>query len=103
MAAELGHPSAEAFLTDYLGLDLDIVGRVVGWLEQEQPTEAVTLQAAVEAAAAQTLGTHGTNQHGVKEVVITTSSKDRGQAYLLRRIARNQPALISSDRANTTE
>jgi hypothetical protein len=89
MVAELGHPSAEAFLTDYLDLGLDLVGRVVGWLEQEQPAEAVTFQAAVEAAAARPLAKHGTNQHG--EDVRTEPPVSRGetQAYLLRRIARD--------------
>jgi len=43
-AETMGFESAEAFLTDYLGLDLDLVQRVVGWLDQEQPTEPVTLQ-----------------------------------------------------------
>jgi hypothetical protein len=43
MAPELGYDSVESFLKQELQLDPDLVNRVVGWLEHEQPTEAVTL------------------------------------------------------------
>lgn len=46
MAPELGYDSPEAFLREELQLDPDLVNRVVGWLEQEQPTEAVPLELA---------------------------------------------------------
>lgn len=46
MAPELGYDSPEAFLREELQLDPDLVNRVVGWLEQEQPTEAVPLERA---------------------------------------------------------
>ena len=54
MAPELGYDSVESFLKQELQLDPDLVNRVVGWLEQEQPTGAVSLQE-VEAA----IGKHG--------------------------------------------
>jgi hypothetical protein len=50
-AEAMGYESGDQFMTDYLSLDLDLVHRVIGWLEQEQPTEASPLQLA--------LGTHG--------------------------------------------
>jgi len=46
MAPELGYDSPEAFLREELQLDPDLVNRVVGWLDQEQPTEPVTLEQA---------------------------------------------------------
>ena len=50
-AEAMGYESGDQFITEYLSLDLDLVHRVIGWLEQEQPTEAVPMQLA--------LGTHG--------------------------------------------
>jgi hypothetical protein len=44
MAPELGYDSVESFLKQELQLDPDLVNRVVGWLEQEQPTKAVSLE-----------------------------------------------------------
>jgi hypothetical protein len=44
MAPELGYDSVESFLKQELQLDPDLVNRVVGWLEQEQPTGAVSLE-----------------------------------------------------------
>jgi len=41
LAEGLGMESGDRFLTDYLSLDLDLVDRVLGWLKQEQPTDAV--------------------------------------------------------------
>lgn len=78
MAPELGYDSPELFLRQELQLDPDLVNRVVGWLEQEQPVEAVTLEQAdrasraeAHAATANTLtGTFaqaGDNQHTLKD------------------------------------
>lgn len=47
-AEAMGYKSGDQFITDYLSLDLDLVHRVIGWLEQEQPQEAVTLQLALD-------------------------------------------------------
>lgn len=43
-AEAMGYESGDQFITDYLSLDLDLVHRVIGWLEQEQPQEAAPLQ-----------------------------------------------------------
>lgn len=53
MAPELGYDSPELFLRQELQLDPDLVNRVVGWLEQEQPVEAVTLEQADRASRAE--------------------------------------------------
>jgi hypothetical protein len=57
-AEAMGFDSAEAFLTEYLGLDLDLVQRVVGWLDQEEPAEPVTLE--------QVLRSHGGDRRSVE-------------------------------------
>ena len=95
LAEELGLGSGDQFLTDYLNLDLDLVGRVLGWLEQEQPTEATPYQLAIELAKAQPLAAHRrpTAEEQESKGSVTTF-KDRGQTYLLRRIARDQPQLL---------
>ena len=99
MAQELGHDSADRFLTDYLGLDLDLVQRVVSWLDQEQPSDAVPLALADRASQAQPLAAHGTNQH--QEDVRTEPPASRGetQAYLLRRLARDAPEVLERVKA----
>lgn len=43
-AEAMGFASGDHFITDYLSLDLDLVHRVIGWLEQEQPQEPAPLQ-----------------------------------------------------------
>jgi hypothetical protein len=53
MAPELGYGSPEEFLREELQLDPDLVNRVVGWLEQEQPIEAVPLGVADRASRAE--------------------------------------------------
>jgi hypothetical protein len=63
-------------------------------LHAQGHTEAVPLQLAIEQAKAQPLAEHGTNQH--REEVRSEPPIARGetQAYLLRRIARDQPKLL---------
>ena len=98
MAPELGYDSVESFLKQELQLDPDLVNRVVGWLEQEQPTGAVSLEE-VEAA----LGKHGgdrrstqakedqvANGHLKPANRLSSSSQER----LLRGIARDQPTFL---------
>ena len=105
MAPELGYDSAEAFLLEELQLDPDLVNRVVGWLEQEQPTGPVPLELATRAAAAQPLAQHGTNQHAEmqgEEDVLTTRPIQRGSTnagYLLRRLARDAPEILERVKA----
>lgn len=96
-AEAMGYESGDQFITDYLSLDLDLVHRVIGWLEQEQPQEATPLQLVIEQAKAQPLAEH--RRPTLQEVTdkgsnATFTRQDRGQAYLLRRIARDQPELL---------
>lgn len=67
---------------------------MVGWLEREQPAEAVTLAAAVEAAKVQPLGEHGGERVREQGSDSTLPTRGETQAYLLRRIARDQPELL---------
>jgi hypothetical protein len=96
LAEGLGMESGNRFLTDYLSLDLDLVGRVLGWLEREQPTEAVPL--ALAASQAQPLAAHGEIGNGRADESrgsnATSTKQDRGQAYLLRRLARDAPEVL---------
>jgi len=97
-AEAMGYESGDQFITDYLSLDLDLVHRVIGWLEQEQPQDAAPLQLVIEAAKAQPLAKHGEigNGRDTESRVDLIKSTDGGtsRSYLLRRIARDQPELL---------
>ena len=95
-AEAMGYESGDQFITDYLSLDLDLVHWVIGWLEQEQPQEVTPLQLVIEHAKALPLAAHGEIGNGRKDESrgSDATSKDRGQSYLLRRIARDQPELL---------
>ena len=67
MAAELGYGTEEAFLKEGLQLDPDLVNRVVSWLEQEQPTNAVPLALADAASRTRPLAAHGEIGNGRKD------------------------------------
>jgi hypothetical protein len=104
LAEAMGFASGDQFLTDYLSLDLDLVHRVVGWLEQERPTGAVTLDLAVKAAAAQPLARHGEigRRRVPEDRVDVINSKAEGgtsQSYLLRRLARDAPEVLERVKA----
>lgn len=60
LAEGLGMESGDQFLTDYLSLDLDLVGRVLGWLTVERPTEAVTLAHADRSSQPEVAEVHAT-------------------------------------------
>ena len=97
LAEEMGFASGEDFLTGYLNLDMDLVRRVVGWLELEQPTEAVPLQLFIEEAKAQPLAAHRrptAEEQKAKGSDRTYTTRGETQTYLLRRIARDQPQLL---------
>lgn len=91
MAPELGYDSVESFLKQELQLDPDLVNRVVGWLEQEQPTEAVSLEM-VEAA----IGKHGGDRRSAQakedQGVNHTLIRGTGNAaYTQARLRRDAP------------
>ncbi len=100
LAEGLGMESGDQFLTDYLSLDLDLVGRVLGWLTVEQPTGPVPLD--VAAADAQPLaapGEIGNGRPGESRVAIghskpanqlSSNSWDR----ILPRLARDAPEVL---------
>jgi hypothetical protein len=93
MAPELGYDSVESFLKQELQLDPDLVNRVVGWLEQEQPTGAVSLED-VEAE----LKKRGRPRKGeeVKGDRITFKRGTTGAAYLQARLRRDAPELADA-------
>ena len=99
-AEAMGYESGDQFMTDYLSLDLDLVHRVIGWLEQEQPAEATPLQLVIEQAKAQPLAHHGEIGNGradesrVDNVNSIEAKGGNAASYLLRRIARDQPELL---------
>lgn len=107
MAPELGYDSPEAFLREELQLDPDLVNRVVGWLEQEQPTEAVPLELAMKAAQAQPLAHHGEIGNGRADesrVAYSHSKPARqlssdSQERILRRLARDAPEILERVKA----
>lgn len=100
LAEELGLESGDRFLTEYLSLDLDLVGRVLGWLEREQPTEAVPLDLVDKATAAMAtpLAAHGEIGNGRADESrgdnVTSTDRGNSQPYLLRRLARDRPDIL---------
>jgi hypothetical protein len=96
MAPELGYDSVESFLKQELQLDPDLVNRVVGWLEREQPTEAVSLEE-VEAA----IGKHGGDRRSVQAREVqpyVVSLKRHGNCadYLEARLRRDAPEVADA-------
>jgi hypothetical protein len=97
MAPELGYDSVESFLKQELQLDPDLVNRVVGWLEQEQPVGPVSLALADAASRAKPLAAHGEIGNGRKDESRgsdRTSTRGETQAYLLQRLARDAPETL---------
>ena len=96
MAPELGYDSVESFLKQELQLDPDLVNRVVGWLEQEHPTGAVSLEE-VEAA----IGKHGGDRRSAQVKKdqgdhITLKRGTTGAAYLQARLRRDAPEVADA-------
>jgi hypothetical protein len=96
MAPELGYDSVESFLKQELQLDPDLVNRVVGWLEQEQPTGAISLEE-VEAA----IGSHGGDRRSAqaREDQGDNGTLKRGSnsaAYLQARLRRDAPEVADA-------
>lgn len=103
MAKELGYETEEAFLKEGLQLDPGLVSRVVGWLEQQQPTKAVPLALADAATRALPLAQHGEIGNGRADESrgdnITSTERGTSQAYLLRRLARDAPETLDRVKA----
>ena len=98
MAPELGYDSVESFLKQELQLDPDLVNRVVGWLEQEQPVGPVSLALADAASRAKPLAAHGEIGNGRKDEsrvdLIKSTQGGTSQSYLLQRLARDAPEVL---------
>jgi len=99
LAEELGYENGEAFIVEYLKLDLDVVHQVISFLDQEQPKEAVSpsqiLRASQTAESALSLpGPEGfakegrpskENLHNV-QVSVTSQGHGNNAAYLAARL-----------------
>lgn len=95
MAPELGYDSVESFLKQELQLDPDLVNRVVGWLEQEQPTEAVSLEE-VEAAIGKHGGDRRSPQATQDQADIISLKHGTQAAYLQARLRRDAPDIADA-------
>ena len=101
-AEAMGYESGDQFMTDYLSLDLDLVHRVIGWLEQEQPQEATPLQLVIGKAGEQPMGKQGrppaveqdSNKVADRHFKPANQTSSESQERILRRIARDQPELL---------
>ena len=89
LAEELGFESGEAFIVEYLKLDLDVVRQVISFLDQEQPTEAVAVEQVIE------LKPHGRpkKDEGRKGSETTFNDPGRGAAYIKARLRRDHPEI----------
>lgn len=89
LAEELGYENGEAFIVEYLKLDLDVVRQVISFLDQEQPTEAV----AVEQIPA--LKAHGRPKKGEEGKGSDLTLKTRGESadYIRARLRRDHPEI----------
>jgi len=93
LAEELGYENGEAFIVEYLKLDLDVVRQVISFLDQEQPTEAVAVDQVIE------LKPHGRpkKDEGRKDdnVIFSESPKSQGNSadYIKARLRRDHPEI----------
>ena len=108
MAPELGYDSVESFLKQELQLDPDLVNRVVGWLEQEQPVGPVSLALANAASRVKPLAAHRrptTEEQGIKVVhdhfKPANKLSPHGWDRILPRLARDRPDIF--ERVKTGE
>jgi hypothetical protein len=93
LAEELGYESGDAFIVEYLKLDLDVVHQVISFLDQEQPTEAVAVEQVIELKA------HGRPKRGEEgkhdNVIFSESPKNQGNStdYIKARLRRDHPEI----------
>ena len=110
LAEELGYESGDAFIVEYLKLDLDVVHQVISFLDQEQPKEAVSrdqaLMASAVAAAAQPLApsrrpTAEEALNKVDNVHLKPANQlnSNSQERILRRLARDAPDILERVKA----
>lgn len=109
LAEELGYENGEAFIVEYLKLDLDVVRQVISFLDQEQPKEAVSRDQALmaSAAATQPLAQHGeigngrTGESRVDNVHPKPANQlnSNSQERILRRLARDAPDILERVKA----
>jgi hypothetical protein len=97
LAEGLGMESGDRFLTDYLSLDLDLVGRVLGWLEQEQPAEAVPLAVAlVDHGGDRKSDNFKASQERQDQFDIVNLKGGNQAAYLQARLRRDAPEVAEA-------
>jgi len=110
LAEELGYESGDAFIVEYLKLDLDVVHQVISFLDQEQPKEAVSrdqaLMESAVAAAAQPLApsrrpTAEEALNKVDNVHLKPANQlnSNSQERILRRLARDAPEILERVKA----
>jgi hypothetical protein len=89
LAEELGYENGEAFIVEYLKLDLDVVRQVISFLDQEQPTEAVAVEQVFELKA------HGRPKKDEvrKGDLITLKRGTTGTDYIKARLRRDHPEI----------
>jgi len=89
LAEELGYESGDAFIVEYLKLDLDVVHQVISFLDQEQPTEAVAVEQVIE------LKPHGRPRKDDERKGSETTFNDpgRGADYIKARLRRDHPEI----------
>lgn len=97
MAPELGYDSPEAFMREELELDPELVVRVVGWLDKEQPTDPVPLE------QANRLSSHGGDRRSEQaQKARGDQASDRSMkygenaAYIRARLERDHPEVAAA-------
>lgn len=91
LAEELGYESGEAFIVEYLKLDLDVVHQVISFLDQEQPKEAVGIE------QIPSLKPHGGDRRSKQarqdQGSNATLKQERGVSYIEARLRRDHPEI----------
>ncbi len=94
-AEAMGYESGDQFMTDYLSLDLDLVHRVIGWLEQEQPTEASPLQLALQPHGGDRRSEEA-RQAREDQADLISLKHGTGAAYIRARLERDAPDVAAA-------
>jgi hypothetical protein len=94
-AEAMGYESGDQFITDYLSLDLDLVYRVISWLDQEKPQEAIPLQLALAAHGGDRRSDEARKARGNQVDNINLKGGTQG-AYLKARLERDHPDVAAA-------